>query len=506
MNQQCRRTFSMVFFFILFQQLQAQEMLGVMNSNYTGIAGAIINPANTASSELSLNINLLAGDIFISSNYIFIHKKDYGFLKLFKVNIMDPQYLYIYDFPATNYHDSVYYFDYFKNSKLKNIYFNGRIAGPSVMYHTGRHAFSFITGLRNNISVVKLPGDLANFFYRGMQFRPQQSNSYSSGVIRFTELSWAEIGLGYANTIHKDFDYELNAGIMVKGLLGLGGAYGVIKNVTYMIPNIDSIYVTKLNGSVGFSLPFNASNNTAAINPLIKGTGASMDIGVSYIKFNQRSDRNKKTSVLLEGIKQDYLYKAGISLIDVGMINFNKLVQVHEFNDVNNKLWSGLRTFNPNNFQQILQSASFNLLGDSTASLTSKQKITIWLPTALSAQFDYNFGNNVFVNATFLQGIRLGTVGVRRSALISVTPRYEVRYFEVNMPVSFYDYRDPQIGLAIRIFNLVIGTEKLGTFLHVTDVNGMDLYFALGFNLSPKTRSHSSGCDSYENYKRYQTK
>ena len=501
------KVFSIFVWSILFLQLSAQEMLGVMNSNFTGVVSAVINPANTANSGQVINFNLAAGDLFISSNYIYIHRKDYGFLKIFKVNIMDPQYLYVYDYPSTNYRDSLYYFDYFKNSKLRNFYFKGRIAGPSVMYHKGRHAFSFITGFRNNTSVVKLPSDLANFIYRGMQFLPQQSTTYSSpGVIRFTALSWGEIGLGYANNIHKDHHYELDAGLMVKALLGFGGGYGIIDNVTYMIPNIDSIYFYELNGSVGFSLPFNTANNSAAIDPLIKGKGLSIDIGISYIKFNQRSDRKKKTPVWLEGIKQDYLYKAGLSMIDMGMIRFNKLVQVHEYNNVNNVLWSGLRTFNPTSLQEILRSASYHLLGDSSASLTSQQKISICLPSAISAQFDYNFGNNLFVNATYVQGIRMGRVAVRRSALIAVTPRYETHYFEVNLPFSFYDYRDPQIGLVIRIFNLVIGTEKLGTFFHLTDLNGMDIYFAVGFNLVPKAASLSGGCDTYENYKRYQKK
>ena len=503
MHPSLKSVFSIICFLSILAEARSQEMLGIMNSNFTGVNNSIINPANTVTSDQTININLLAGDFFISSNYIFIHKKDYDFLKIFRVNIMDPQYLYIYEYPKVNYSDSVYYYDYYKNSRPKNIYLNARIVGPSVMYHKGKHAFSFITGLRNNTSVVKLPYDLANFIYRGQQFRTQQNNTYTDGQIRFTALSWAEIGLGYAYTIRRDHDYELNAGITIKALLGLGAAYGVINNLTYMIPNVDSLYVNDMNGTIGFSMPFNAANNTAAIDPLIKGTGIGFDFGISYLKLNQKTDRGQKSSIWLQGTQQNYLYKVGISLIDVGKINFNKLVQVHEFNNVNNALWSGLRTFAPTNFEQILRSASYNLLGDSSASLSSKTRISICLPTAASFQFDYNFGDNLFVNATFVQGMRLGQISVRRPALIALTPRYETRYWEVNLPISFYDFRDPQLGIAIRIFSLVIGTEKLGTFLNLTDVNGMDVYFSLGFNIVPKEKSPSGKCDSYEDYKRY---
>jgi hypothetical protein len=500
-----KTTFPFILFCSLFMETKPQEMLGIMNSNYTGVNSSIINPANIVTSEQTININLLAGDFFVSSNYIYVHKKDYGFLKIFRVNIMDPQYLYIYRYPSVNYSDSIYYYDYFKNSKPKNIYLNTRIAGPSVMYHKGKHAFSLITGFRTNSSVVKISYDLANFIYRGQQLRTQQNVTYIDGPMRFTALSWAEIGLGYAYTFHQDYNYKLNAGITVKALLGIGAAYGIINNLTYMIPNVDSIYVYDMNGTVGFSMPFDASNNTAAMDPLIKGTGIGFDFGISYLKVNQRAVKYKESSLWLQGTQQSYLYKVGLSLIDVGKINFNTLVQVHEYNNVNNALWSGLRTFNPTSLEQALQSASYHLLGDSMASQTSQTRFGVWLPTAASLQFDYNFGNNLFVNATFVQGVRLGQISVRRPTLISVTPRYETRYWEVNLPVSFYDFRDPQLGLAIRIFSLVVGTEKLGTFLNLTDVNGMDVYFSLGFNIDPG-KSKPGKCDAFEDYKRYRTK
>ena len=131
MHQTLSRAFHFIVFCSLFLEARPQEMLGVMNSNFSGVNGAVINPANTLNSGQMININLLAGDFFISSNYIYIHKKDYGLLKIFRVNIMDPQYLYTYDYPQFNYTDSLYYFDYFKNSKPKNVYLNNLTATPT---------------------------------------------------------------------------------------------------------------------------------------------------------------------------------------------------------------------------------------------------------------------------------------------------------------------------------------------------------------------------------------
>jgi hypothetical protein len=508
MMHPCVKTaFPLIVFFSLLLEANSQEMLGVVNSNYAGVNSAMINPANTGTTGQIININLMAGDMFISSDYFYIHRNDYGFMKMFRIDTQDPKYLYIYYYPEENYYDSVYYFDYFKNTAPKNLYFNSRVAGPSVMYHRGKHAFSLVTAFRNNISVEKMPYDLADFVYRGQQFRPIQEKTFTHELIRFAALSWFEAGLGYTYTFYRDSYRALNAGVTVKGLFGTGSAYGVVDNITYMIPNIDSIYFYNLNSTIGLSLPMNLSTNAFPdLNPLIKGFGWSFDIGVSYMKVKPVYSQNKKIPTWLQGFETSYQYRFGISLIDVGRITFNKSVQVNEYRNVTNILWSGLRTFTANSIQQFLRSASYHLLGDSMASLTSQTSYSIWLPTAASLQFDYNFGNNLFVNATFVQGVRLGQPSIRRPFLVAVTPRYETRNLEVNLPVSFYDFRDPQIGLAIRIFNLVVGTEKLGTFLNLTDVNGMDIYFSLGFNIVPKEKSSSGKCDSYEDYKRYQTR
>jgi hypothetical protein len=483
--------------------LKSQEMLGVVNSNFGGVKTAMMNPANTGTSEQLININLLAGDLFLSSNYIYIHKKDYGFLKIFRVNMSDPQYLYTYEYPG-NYTDSVYYFDYYKNSKSRYFYQNTRLAGPSILYHKGNDAYSLVTGLRSVSSVEKLPDDLANFIYRGMQFRPQHSETYTDGWSRFTSLTWFEAGLGYTRTIFERYDDALYAGITAKLLLGLAGAYGLVDNVTYMIPSADTIIVYNLNSRFGFSLPLNTASNAAELDPLVKGKGFSFDAGITYVRMKDRKRNYRESSGLRRGISNEYHYKAGISLLDMGFISFNQFVEVHEFNDVNNRIWPGLLSFNPSSLQDVIRSASYNLLGDSLASQTDATKFKIWLPSALSLQFDYNAGNNIFVNATVINGVRFAQPSVRRSSLIAVTPRYEAKYFEVSLPVSLFDYRDLQLGMALRIFNLVIGTEKLGTFLHLTDVNGMDIYFALGFNLNPKSKEKT--CESYQDYKRYQTK
>jgi hypothetical protein len=492
---------------------KAQEMLGIQNGNYAGVNGSLINPANMGYSRQFLNVNLLGGDFFINSNYIYIHRRDYNFLRLFSVDINDPQYIYIYQYPEYQFADTLHFFDYKKNTDLKRVYANARILGPSLMVHYGNHAFSLITGFRNNVSVDKMTYNTANFIFRGLDFVPQQDVTYAEGPYQVCILSWMEVGLGYAYTFFSDQNRDITAGVTVKGLLGTGGAYAALKDVTYNVPNSDSIVFDKLNCTFGFALPMDYSGGTSvSLDPLIKGTGWSVDFGINWVQKAGRTSGNVIKNGKGSGPEENYRFRVGLSILDIGKISFNQNVQVHEFNDVTNEIWPGLRSFHATSIQQFMRSASYNLLGDSLASLSAKTTFSIWLPTALSLQVDYNFGYNIYANATFVQGIRLGNPGVRRATLLSITPRYETPVWEVNLPLSLVDFRDPQIGLAFRIYSLTIGTEKLGTFFNLTDVRGLDLYFALGFNLSRGSkdwkykRPKTGPCDSYENYDRYRTR
>ncbi|MCX6248527.1 MAG: DUF5723 family protein [Bacteroidetes bacterium] len=493
--------------FILLQPSHAQEALGIVNSNYTGVNSLWINPANAANSRNTVSINILAGDLFVNSNYVFVHRKDYGLLKIFRVNIDDPKYMYIYSYPEFNFTDTVQYYDYYKNSTPKRLYLNERIAGPSLLYKSGDHAFSFTTAFRSNVSGTNIPCDVANFGFRGLDFIPQQDITYSDGHFEIAMLSWIELGAGYTYTFYNDGRNSLSAGISLKYLLGTAAAYATFKNITYRIPYQDTLIVYDMNATIGIALPMDYSTNKFSLSPLVRGKGIGGDIGITYERLTGRPANSSLFSGSNSGEENDYQFRAGISILDVGRINFTTSAEVHKFNNVTNRIWPGLIGFKGKSIGQFLRSASYNLLGDSAASLSDQSNFYMWLPSALSAQFDYNFGNQVYLNATFVQGITFGSPGIRRETLLALTPRYETRIWEVNLPLSIVDFKHPAIGLAVRIYSLVIGTEKLGTLVNLTNVRGLDLYFSLGINLNPKTgerHSKSKGCESIREYKRYQ--
>lgn len=502
--------FSLTLGMMVSLSLRCQESLGLVNGNYADVNGLMINPANASVTRPNVTINLFSGDFFFQSNFFFVHKKDYRFGHFFNLDASDPKYEYVYDYPEYDYKDSLQYLDYFKNSDRKKIYVHGRIGGPSATIRIGRHAFSLVTGFRNHASGEDIPYDIATFMYRGFDFVPQHDITWNDEGGRIAALSWIEIGLGYSVTFYKDREQEVSGGITAKYLLGTGGAYARIDNARYRVPDSDTLIVENMNATVAIDFPINnATSEFPDFNPLVRGTGWSGDIGFTYVRKGWLSEEHHSLFGDKDQMEKSYWFRAGISLLDVGKINFTKSVEVHEFRNVNNAVWPGIASYTASSVQELLRSASYHLLGDSMASLSDQNRFTIYLPTAYSIQLDYNFGHHLYANATFVNGLPLGEPAVRRPSLISLTPRWETKELEVNLPMTLYDFREPTIGLALRIYSLVIGTEKLGTFLHLTDVKGVDLYFSLGIkidapNLGWPRRGPRGPCDSYENYKRYQ--
>jgi hypothetical protein len=84
-----RKIIILIIFTIVFIPVKAQEMLGIVNSNYAGSVGSIINPSSIVNSKLFMDINLVTADIFAQNNYLYIYGEDY---KLFQFLKRDPEF------------------------------------------------------------------------------------------------------------------------------------------------------------------------------------------------------------------------------------------------------------------------------------------------------------------------------------------------------------------------------------------------------------------------------
>ena len=492
----CKKLRTILFMIFLLQGTSAvcQSMAGAAVGNYSGVDGLRLNPSSMHNSKSYLDIRLFGLGLFVQNNYLYMSKEDYRFSNFFKSGYVWPTHQEWYGpEQRTFYH--------YSNKRYKNAFVQQEIEGPGAMLIYGRHAFALTTAYRTVVSGAGVPYELANFAYLGMNYWPQQNIQYHDyGPVSTAGMSWGEIGLSYSNVLYARGYHMLSAGVSVKRLLGTGGVYMNARDLDYIIPNDSTIDVRNVDAWVGVSLPIAFDENVAVTSPLFKGKGFGADFGVTYTRL-ARYHQEQYFGTLCAQQYEDYIYRVGIALIDLGAIRFNNNARLMHI-DNRSSYWEHVNHMKITSIGQLLDTISYKFYGDYTSGYAG-EKFTLGLPTALSAQFDYHFRPNWYVNASLIMGVPVGRSTIRRPAELTVTPRFESKWFEVNMPVSLYNWQLARLGFSARIFFLTVGTDKLGGFFHMSDFTGLDFYMSVRFffgkgSCNNRGPQHCGGNESYQ--------
>ncbi len=461
----------LIVFFILVSsgRIYAQEMWGIVSSNFAGSNGVIINPSSLTGSKLYMDVNILTADFYAGNNYLYIHSEDF---KLFNFLKKDPE------FPSYDPDNSA--MDYYDNTSIKSGYVNVLLRGPSFFQQRGRHAIGLSTGVRVLASANRLPYDLANFGYLGLKYEPQHNINYNDHNFYGNTMEFAELGITYAYIVRQFSVDEFSVGITLKGLFGYSGGYVYADNLDYMVLNDSTANFRNLNAEVGFSIPVDyETNNFPDGSGLFRGNGVGADIGFTYQR-KVRSFQKRKYDKLCRQRYIDYIYKVGVSLIDFGFVSFTKNTQLHAFENVS-RYWVNIDTIAYSNMNQLMGELSDVFYGDPDASYRG-DKMSVFLPAAVSIQLDYHIYRNWYINATAIHPIILGKSTIARPAQVVAVPRFETSRWEFSLPVALYEWKQLHFGIAARWEFLTIGSDNLGGLLGLQDFTGMDIYFSVKFN------------------------
>jgi len=454
----------------LVQSVDAQEMPGLLNSNYAGVSSVLINPANMVLSKSYFDMHLLTLQSFTQNNLIYIPGEDYRI-----TNFIDPEN----DLPK--YPPDNNNFLYYRNSLDKFAFNQQRFTGPSAMMMYGDHAVALHTAVRTHVSATNVPYEIGVFSIEGLKYDPLHNINFWSKNERISAMAWGEIGLSYAWAFKKEFRDKWSAGITVKRLLGHSAGFMKVDEIDYMVLNDSTIHIRSLTADAGFSVPVDYdSNEFPDDGPLFKGGGFGVDMGLTFTRMKQGFQRYNPDQ-LCEFPYSDYEFRLGISILDFGAAKFGTHSKLHRFEDVG-LLWTNYDSVNYSNLNQMAAEFSQLFTGDPAASLQA-ESFTLGLPTAISVQFDYHYRRNVYLNATWVQAVPVWKYSLIRPSQIAFTPRYETDWFEFSLPLSLFQYRIPRIGASVRFGYLTVGTERLGTWLGMADLTGIDIYASFKFNL-----------------------
>ncbi|MCB9187405.1 MAG: hypothetical protein H6601_11765 [Flavobacteriales bacterium] len=432
--------------------VSAQERVGLANSNYAGTTGMPLNPSSMVDSKAWLDINLVGADVFAWNNFVYLGKKDfYVWDDVFSGNI-----------PTSLYRT---------NGKEKHAAGNIRIDGPSFTLSQGKNAFGFHTAARTFISAEDLTEPTALFIREGLDYNPQRNISYDQQKMGAYATAWAEIGLSYGRIVYQRGRNMINVGITAKYLMGIGHMSLYLDDINHQVVSDEDWDIANVTGQYAMTEPGFAN-----------GHGFGVDLGFTYKRMLEEVDDYKPHTAQSDCGTIDYRYRIGVSLLDLGGINFNKNSLIRKFNN-STFTWNDYPNADVNSMSDIDALIASQFASDA-GSMTSGSRYGTSLPSAVSVQFDYNLGKNFYANATWVQGFKIGkrTTGIRRS-LLAITPRYEHKWFEASLPISLYDYRSPQVGLALRFYSITIGSDNLLPFIIPMNIYSANIYASVKITL-----------------------
>ena len=426
--------------FFLSISINAQENQGLVFDNYNPVNGQFINPSNIVDAKPWLDIHLIGGSAFVFNNYLY-----YPNTTLLNFNSFKSEPL------------------FYEDTKEIRAYENALVQGPSASLVVGRQSFSIFSNVRAISNGINIPSVLAK------KSTEDGLDSTDIGVYdiknaRAKVMAWGEIGLTYGGIVRAREKDMITAAITVKRLYGIQNSSVNIKEAKVVVNSPDSVVVVTNTGTYSYTEP--AKNG---------GRGWGLNVGATYKKMKENVSHYIPHSTFSHCKKIDYKYKVGVSFIDIGHINFKNEAFFGDLEDI-----TVVDTIDTND--DILEEAK---------RLAKGNKYTAPLPMAASIQFDYNFNDQFYLNATVIQRFPSNnTYGVDRANLLALTPRFESKYIGVSLPISFVNYHKVYAGLAFRLAFLSIGTENIFPWFINQDINMVSFYFniKIPINISPKCR------------------
>ncbi|GGA77602.1 flagellar motor protein MotB [Flavobacterium palustre] len=423
-----KRIFLSIFAFAGFCTANAQSYLGYVHDNYAGVQGVLYNPASIVDSRFKTDINLFS----ISSS---VTNDLYG-VKIFDV-FKDG---YDFDLEAKK-----------SFSNANNAAFNTDVLGPSVMFNIApKHSLAIFTRARAFMNVVDVNGQVIN------DITKDNSSTFPTATLGSPNAvgnSWGELGLSYAAVLYQRGQHFLKGGITAKYLQGVANYHFQGTNISVKYddfgnPLLDT-YTTTGNAIYGSSQDFSLSSDVE-INSESRGFG--VDLGLVYEWRPEYTADRADINDLKEVNK--YKLRFGVSVTDIGSMKYADGVR-------NSYNLAGV--FSQDDFDGYDSFDDF-MEGEFGPGTTVNGTIKSNLPTAIHADVDWNIHREFYLNANADFGVVSKTKLNQNSIAnrVSVTPRYESKWFSAYVPISYMDYsKQAQVGFGLRTGVFFIGSGSI---------------------------------------------
>jgi hypothetical protein len=448
-----------------YTQSLAQDWMGLHSSNYAGVQGISLQPASIADSRYKFQMNLVSFNTTLSNNYYAIENAD-----LKKLN---------FDFDELITLNS---------NNDRGAFLTSDVYAPFsfILTTAPRSAIGITLRARSMVNIDGVSPEMADFIDEQLDsddFIIDPGQTFAISNMYGQVHSWGELGFTYARIVMDKQTHFLKAGTTLKLMSGVGSGYVYVKDLNYSGLADDRVDVANLNVQSGYSDNYSPDGDEVFTYKPFQNLSFGFDLGVVY-EFRPNFEKYIHTMDGQEGLvrrnRNKYKFKAGLSLLDIGGITYNKS------NDSGNYSGSA-EDLDVNDFDgglDELLEAYFDFEGGGSYRMD--------LPTRLVGEFDYRVSNGFYLNLTSQLGLKGGLSDVEKTRYINtlaLTPRLEGRFLGVAFPLSYDKFSSFNSGLSFRAGPLIIGSRDLvSSFVFGKDAGSVDVHFALRFSVPYKKK------------------
>lgn len=497
MLKQITKQHLVIFMLLIATNAKAQQWLGRTTSNYSGTYGIYNNASSIADAKYKYYFNFWGRGVNFYNNYI-----DYN--APIKLN----------EWANGSYFDQSYTRldgkpDYQKNwlkedlnGEVKQFSFNQDIWGPAFMFPVSKKAsMSINTRQRSSLQLFGISEPFARMAFNGIDSNSgiyggsdplKRNTTYNNGKFGVNAQSYQELSFTYAGVISKNDHHQLNGGLTVKFLRGLGAAYIKGTNLGINITGNNNATVTSADMEYAYTddksviAPYNKPYGLFTLQS--KGGGAGLDLGLIYAYTAQKGKYFTKKQCNNNNERNDYDFKLSMAINDIGGIRYNKNSTQYKLNTsgsniaVSNNILNGFNQATQNAFDTI-GTKVFGQMG-----ATKGSGFNTSLPAAFNLQADFRLAKGIYTQVFWNQSLKgMNSTGMRSTSMLSVIPRIESRGFEFSMPITLGEnYKNVTIGSYIKIGPVFFGSDNLGGLLNVSsnsNFRGADIYGGVAFGI-----------------------
>ncbi len=480
----------------------SQQWLGISSSNFAGTYNIYSNPANIADSRYKFFMNVAGANAEIINNYA-SWAAPYSFIGL-STNSVSDKYRASNGLPA--YKNT--YTEEAIGRKNSVAYMGADVRGPSMFYTFEKAKFAI--GVTSRVRVLTNLGntsaDVAHVMVKGTLIPDLYGQAQNDNNFTMNMNAYSEMGLTLGVVIREQDQDFFKVGLTVKRVNGLLNIHYLANDIDFTIdkntqrPNRQDVFFSKAQGVFGMTKSEAIANVQFTpqwlFGNLAAGTGYGFDIGAVY-EFRPNFDKydvKLKGKWRTDGTKNKYLYRIGVSLLDIGQLNFNNPAYVSEIDIAETNTLISPGTFNKIDSPNRLYNQMNNAFGLAEASYV--HSFVSPLPMAFAINFDYKFSEKIYLNGAWVQSLRNPkTIGMVQPSLLAVTPRFESKQLEVSLPIALINgYRNFTVGLMGRLGPLFIGTDNISGVLNIGNPKGISAYFGLFLPIFRKLPDAPNGC------------